>query len=154
MMPDAMIYTYAPGQPQTGTNNGAPEVVLDFAPNPKFVPPTTTAQALSGLKGRAWLDAKSRQIIRIEGTVFQPVNFGWGILAHIYPGGKLVLQQKHAGNGRWIFTHFQEDLSVRVVVKTLNLHTVVDADSFQTLPGPISYQDAVRILLDTPLPNR
>jgi hypothetical protein len=37
-------------------------------------------------------------------------------------------------------------------VKTIHVHTDVDAGSFQTLPGPISYKDAVRILLNTPLP--
>ena len=47
------------------------------------------------------------------------INFGWGMVAHIYPGGKLVLEQTDAGGGRWIFTHFTEQLTVRaLMVKT------------------------------------
>lgn len=154
LMPDAMIYTYAPGQPQTGRTVGM-EVVLDYKPNPKFSPPTTPAQALTGLEGRVWIDARSHQVVRMEGTIFRAVNFGWGMLAHIYPGGHLMLEQEDAGGGRWIFTKFDEDVSVRaLMVKTIHVHTNVEAGSFQTLPGPIGYQDAVRMLLETPLPKK
>lgn len=154
LMPDAMIYTYVPGQPQTGKNPSITEVVLDFEPNPKFHPPSTTAEALTGLKGRAWLDPKSKQLLRAEGTIFKSINFGWGMIAHIYPGGKLAYEQADAGNGRWIFTHFTERISVRaLMVKSLNINTDVDASNFQVVPS-MSYQEAVRLLLDTPLPTK
>jgi hypothetical protein len=155
LMPDAMLYSYTPGQPQTGNNNGRLEVVLDYKPNPKFVPPNTEAQALTGLEGRVWIDAQTRHIVRMEGTVSHPVNFGWGMLAHIYPGGKLTLDQTTAGGDRWIFTHFSMTMSVRaLMVKTLNVHSNVETSDYQTLPGPMSYQDAIHRLLDTPLPGR
>ena len=155
LMPDAMIYTYAPGQPQTGKNGGAPEVVLDYKPNPAFKPPSLTAEALTGLEGRLWIDAKSRQLVRMEGSIFRSVNFGWGMLAHIYPGGKLVLEQTNAGGDRWIFTHFSEEVRVRaLMVKTVKVRSNISASVFQTLPGPMSYQDAIQMLLNTPLPGR
>jgi hypothetical protein len=153
LMPDAMLYNYVPGQPQTGRNPGMTEVVFDYAPNPKFNPPTTVSEALKGLKGRVWIDAKTRHLVRMEGTVFQGVNFGWGMLAHIYPGGKLTLDQADAGNGRWIFTHFTEQITVRaLMVKTLNINTTVDTSNHQTMPV-MRYQDAIKMLLDTPLPD-
>lgn len=129
------------------------EVVFDYEPNPKFHPPTTAAEALKGLKGRAWVDAKSHHIVRMEGSIFQGVNFGWGMLAHIYPGGNLALDQVDAGNGRWIYTHFTEQVTVRaLMVKTLNINTTVDANDFQTIPA-MRYQDAIKLLLSTPLPT-
>jgi len=154
LMPDAMIYSYTPGQPQSG-KNAALEIVIDYKPNPKFSPPITAAEALTGLEGRVWIDAKSYQLVRMEGEIFRPVNFGWGMLAHIYPGGHLLLEQTNAGGNRWIFTRFIEDVNVRaLMVKTLHIHTNIEASSFQTLPGPISYQDSVKMLLDTPLPTK
>jgi hypothetical protein len=154
LMPDAMLYSYTPGQPQTANNNGAREVVLDYRPNPKFAPPNTEAEALTGLEGRIWIDAETHHVIRMEGTIFRPVNFGWGMLAHIYPGGKLVLDQTNAGGDRWIFTHFSMQLSVRaLMVKTVKVNSTVEAGSFQTL-GPINYQDAIHMLLETPLPGQ
>jgi hypothetical protein len=154
LMPDAMLYSYTPGQPQTGHNGGGLEVVLDYTPNPKFVPPNTEAQALTGLQGRVWIDAKTRYVVRMEGTVSHAVNFGWGMLAHIYPGGKLMLTQTSAGGDRWIFTHFSMTMSVRaLMVKTLNVNANVESSAYQTLPGPMSYQDAIHLLLATPLPD-
>jgi hypothetical protein len=45
-------------------------------------------------------------------------------------------------------------LSVRaLMVKTVNVNSTVEAGSFQTL-GPINYQDAIHMLLETPLPQR
>ncbi len=155
LMPDAMLYAYTPGQPQTGRNSQDPEIVLDYKPNPKFVPPTTTSQALTGLEGRAWIDSKTHQLVRMEGTIFQSINFGWGVLAHIYPGGKVSLEMTNAGGQRWIFTHFTQQVSVRaLMVKTLKVNAIIDGSDFQTLPGPISYQDAIKMLLNAPLPTR
>ena len=153
LMPDAMLHTYVPGQPQTGKNPGMTEIVIDYEPNPKFSPPTTTAEALTGLKGRVWIDAKSKYVVRMEGTIFRSVNFGWGMLAHIYPGGKLMIEQTDSGGGRWIFTNFTEQLSVRaLMVKTLNVKTNVEASEFKPI-NEMSYQDAIHVLLDTPLPK-
>lgn len=72
-MPDAMIYSYVPGQPQTGKNKNSLEIVLDYKPNPMYRPTSTFAEALAGLEGRAWIDAKTRQLVRMEGNVFRPV---------------------------------------------------------------------------------
>ncbi len=154
LMADAMINTYTPGQPQSGRNNGAPEIVLDYKPNPNWVPPTTEAQALTGLEGRVWIDAKTHYVVRMDGTVFRGVNFGWGMLAHIYPGGKLVLNQMNVGGNRWIFTDFAMELSVRaLMVKRLDIHSSAKTSGVQPI-GPMSYQDAIRLLLATPLPDQ
>ena len=154
LIPDAMINTYTPGQPQSGRNNGAPEIVLDYKPNPKFVPPSTQAQALTGLQGRVWIDAKTHYVVRMEGTVFRPVNFGWGVLAHIYPGGKLEMNQTNVGDNRWIFTDFSMQVSVRaLMVKKLDIRSSAKSSNYQKL-APMSYQDAIRLLLATPLPGR
>jgi hypothetical protein len=154
LMPDAMINTYTPGQPQSGRNGGAPEIVLDYKPNPKFIPPSTQAQALTGLQGRVWIDAKTHYVVRMEGTIFRPVNFGWGMLAHIYPGGKVEMNQTSVGDNRWIFTDFSMELSVRaLMVKKLDIHSSAKTSNYQKL-GPMSYQDAIHLLLAAPLPER
>ena len=152
LMPDAGIFNYTPGQPQTGMNGGALEVVIDYKPNPNFVPPNTEAQALTGLEGRVWIDARTHYLVRMEGTISHGVNFGWGMLAHIYPGGKLALNQTNVGGNRWIFTDFSMQLSARaLMVKTIHVNSHVQASDFQTI-GPMSYQEAVHLLLNTPLP--
>jgi hypothetical protein len=153
VMPEAMIFTYAPDQ-TPATCSESPQVVLDYVPDPKFNAPTTESEALSGLRGRIWIDRNTKAIVRMTGEIFQPVNFGWGILAHIYPGGKLDLEQADAVEGRWNMTSFHEHVTVKaLMVKTINVNSEVRSFDFQQVPGGIGYQDAVKILLGETLPK-
>lgn len=153
LMPDAMIYTYAPDQTPAAASS-APQVVLDYSPNPMFRPPTTTSEALSGLRGRVWIDTRAKTIVRITGDIFQAVNFGWGMLAHIYPGGQVDVEQAAAIGDRWNMTSFHEHVTVKaLMVKTIKVNTEVYSLDFQPLPGELSYQEAIHLLLDTPLPK-
>jgi hypothetical protein len=153
LMPDAMLYSYTAGQPQT-PGAAAPEVVLDFAPNPAFHPPNLYSEGLLGLRGRIWIDAQTKEIVRIEGDIFQSINWGWGMLAHIYPGGTVDLEQTAASGPRWNMTQFHEQVTVKaLMVKTMKVHSEGQVSGFQALPGPIAYTDAIRQLLDTPLPR-
>lgn len=153
LMPEAMIYTYASDQTPAPGSSG-PQVVIDYAPNPRFNPPTTESEALSGLRGRIWIDAKAKTIVRMTSEVFQAVNFGWGILAHVYPGGKVDVEQTNAVDGRWNMTSFHEHVTVKaLMVKTISVNSEVHSFDFQQLPGSMSYQDAIRMLLATEPPK-
>ena len=159
LLPDAMTFTYAPGQPQLPGAAG-PQVVIDYAPKAGWDPPTTISAGLKGLRGRAWIDGRSRYVVRMEGEIFQGVNFGWGMLAHVYAGGKLYLEQTRVraeqdpAHERWIFTRFNDDLKVRaVMLKTLSIRTDIQTSRYQILSKPPTYQEPIRMLLDTPLPQ-
>ncbi len=153
LMPQAMIYTYAADQtPAAGSS--APQVVLEYAPDPKFNPPSTASQALTGLRGRIWIDTATKTIVRIDGAIFQGVDFGWGMLAHIYPGGKVEVEQADALDGRWSLTHFVEQVTAKaLMVKTINIRSEVKCTDFQQVPGVQTYKDAIHLLLESPLPK-
>ena len=151
MMPQAMIYTFTPGQPQSKGAAGL-QVVLDFQPNPSFHPPTMFSEALTGLEGRVWIDAQSHYLTRIEGRVLHPVDMGFGLVAKIYPGGTLELEQTRTPEGRWVYSHLDEHLTARVlVVKTLPEDTVVTSWDFRSMPSLLSFQDGARMLLAMPV---
>lgn len=153
-MPRAMIFTYAPGQPQR-PNFAGPQVVIDFTPDPRYHPPALIDDALTGLQGRIWIDRKSRRVLRIEGRVLHAVDFGWGMLARVYPGGTVEFEQANAGGDRWAYSHLRENITVReMMLKTVRQHAEMDAADFQILPAPVDYQEAIRILLATPIPLR
>lgn len=148
LMPDAMLYTPAPGMADAHSPTGAHLVVLDFEPNPKWSPPTTASEALTGLKGRVWIDASSGFVTRLDGELFRSVNIGWGMLAHVYPGGKLSFEQVNVGNHRWIYSHFVEQAHVRaLMLKTIDVSADVTASNFQQLPAPLTFQQAIALLL-------
>jgi hypothetical protein len=176
MMPDAMLWSYAAGQPQplnqagfdpgpssegsrsegTGSTNQQ-LVVLDFKPNPDWSPPMIAAQPLTGLEGRIWIDRRTARMVHLEGDIFHAVNIGWGMVAHIYPGGTVTLHQVSApsppGVDRFIVDHIVERLTVRaLMVKTVRQKVVFDTSDFRPVT-PMSFQQAIKILLDTPLPS-
>jgi hypothetical protein len=154
LMPQALLFSYTPGQPQRPDAKSA-EVVLDFQPNPAFHPPTMLSEVLTGLQGRVWIDANSQRVTRIEGHVLKQVNFGFGMLAKLYPGGTLTLEQTPVGGGHWIYSNLEEHLTVRaLMVKTLPENMHIGATEIQLLPALLSYQDAIRALLAVPIPLR
>jgi hypothetical protein len=166
LMPDAMLWTYAPGQPplpsqpSTQPAPDLPIVVLDFKPNPQWSPPDMESDALTGLEGRVWIDARTRRVVHLEGNVFRPVNIGWGMVAHLFPGGTVTLHQTSVPSSgefdnpqRWIVDHIDEQLTVRaLMVKTVKQRLVYDTANFQPVPA-MTYQQAIKLLLDTPLPT-
>ncbi len=152
-MPQAMLFAYVAGQPQWPSPL-VPQVVIDFAPDPAFHPPNLVSNALTGVAGRMWIDAQTRHLIRVEGRILKPVDFGWGMLARIYPGGTIEFMQDHAGGDRWAYSHLRENLTIReMLFKTAQQNNTMDAAEFRLLPAPMSYQQAIRQLLDTPLPR-
>jgi hypothetical protein len=155
MMPDAMLWSYAPGQPQLPSQPaGDPAlVVLDFKPNPKWSPPSFESELLMGLAGRVWIDPRTRRMVHLEATVSHAVNFGWGMLAHVYPGGTAMLDQTNAGGQRWIIEHIVEQLTVQaLMVRNVKQKLVSDTTDIQPIPA-MGYQQAIKILLDTSLPT-
>lgn len=156
LVPDAMLWSYTPGQPQLPNQpDGDPAlIVLDFKPNPAWSPPTMESEPLTGLEGRLWIDPRTRRMVRLEGSLTRAVNIGWGIVAHIYPGGTVTLRQANVGGQRWIVEHIVEQLNLRaLLVKNVHQRLVFDTADYQPVPA-MTYQQAIQILLDTPLPTR
>ncbi len=150
LLPDAMIFNFVAGQPQRGDKSPSEpsEYVIDFKPNPRWPPPTMTSEALTGLEGRCWLNQKTHHLTRLEAHIFQGVNFGYGIFAHIYPGGQFVVQQQPVGDQRWIVDHFVQHVTLRVIFKTVKQDSDLVASSFVQIPA-MSYKDAIHLLLST-----
>jgi hypothetical protein len=155
LMPDAMLWSYTPGQPQLPNRlASAPAlIVLDFKPDPTWSAPTLEADPLTGLEGRIWIDPTTRRLVRLEGDLAHAVNVGWGMLARIYPGGTVTLQQTDVDGQRWIVGHVDEQITVRaLMLKNVKQHLVYDTADYQPVPA-MTYQQAIKILLDTPLPT-
>lgn len=152
LMPSATLYSYTPGQPQP-PGATSPQVVIDYRPDPAFHPPTMVSELLTGLAGRVWIDARTGTMTRMEGNIIRPVNFGWGFVARVFPGGHLEFEQIPVDGKRWAFSHLDSNVTVReVMVHTINDRTKMWAGNFQLLAAPMSFQDAVRALLAEKIP--
>ena len=156
LMPDAMLWSYAPGQPQLPGHSAddPPLIVLDFKPDPNWQAPNLQAELLTGLEGRVWIDSRTRRVVHLEAATFRAVNVGWGFLAHVYAGGTVSVDQVEATNDRWIMRHMSQQFTVRaLLVKQVRQQTVSEISDYRAVPS-MSYQDAVQLLLNMPLPQR
>ena len=156
LLPDAMLWSYAAGQPQLPNQpTGDPAlIVLDFKADPAWSPPNFESEFFTGLQGRVWIDPRTRRMVRLEANLTRAVNIGWGFVAHLYPGGSVTLQQANVGGQRWMVEHIVEQFNLRaLMVRTVHQRLVYDSADYQPVSA-MSYRQAIKILLDTPLPTR
>jgi hypothetical protein len=107
---------------------------------------------LTGLEGRLWIDARTGRMTRAQGHLLHTVNFAWGIIAKIYSGGTIELDQTCIDDRRWVYSGLKENLTMReMMVRTVTDNTRMAAWDFKPLPAPLSFQDAVRELLAMPV---
>ena len=150
-LPDAFCYEYA------GTENSAPGlgkegdhlVKLKFRPNPAYSPPSHVEQVLKGMEGELLIDAKIHRLARIDGTLFQEVAFGWGILGHLNKGGHFRVQQADLGleDGAWGVTEISLNMSGKILmVKGINLVSDEVSSDFQQMPEQLTFDQGVELL--------
>jgi hypothetical protein len=144
LLPTAFSYTYA-GKQQTAEGTF---IRLSFVPDPKFSPPDLMARVLTGIRGEAWIDPAQMRVVRITGRLFRHVNYGWGLLGVLDPGGTLSIVQTDTQAAGWQMSHLVLDLQGKaVLVKTLDLHVDETAWDHGTVPSDWHYRDAVEWLL-------
>ncbi len=119
-------------------------VSLTFSPNPSFDPPSRETQVFQGMRGVMEISWPEARITRIEGTLFQSVNFGWGILGRLDPGGRFLIEQTPIGGGRWEITHTMLRFTGKVLlIRKLNIDEESRSSGFQAVP-PLILSEAVR----------
>ncbi len=154
-LPDAFLYEYE------GTETGTPEVGkpgetlvrLKFHPNPKYEPPTHVEQVLTGMQGVLLIDPREQHIARIDGTLFQEVGFGWGILGHLDRGGHFRVDQVDVGGDNWSISRMDLAFTGKILLfKSLNIKSTEIYSDFRPVPSDLTFAQGAQLLrkqLDT-----
>ena len=148
-LPQAMTFTPVAGQPQLPGHH--PQVVLDFVPDPKFHPASTTQSLLTGIAGRVWIDADTHHLTRIEVRVTQNLNLMFGILARVYQGGTLSYEQRPVSPQHDAFAEMQMDVKLReLMVHVAPYRQTLTVTNIRFYPVAPSVKDATNTLLAIP----
>lgn len=138
-IPDAFIFKY---DGVDGT-----QVRLNFRPNTNFSPPTRELAVYHAMTGKMWIDQSAKRLARIEGQLFEKVNFGWGLLGHLEKGGTFKVLQQDVGNGHWITAQLEVNMQGRAVIfKSLNVKQKETLTDFHRVPDDLSMAQALGIL--------
>jgi hypothetical protein len=148
-LPDAFLYQYdgtETGKPGVG-KPGEELIRLKFRPNPKYQPPTHVEEVLTGMEGVVLIDAREQHIARIDGTLFQEVGFGWGILGHLDRGGHFQVDQTDVGNNDWTISRMDLAFTGKVLLfKSLNIKSTEVYSDFRPVPSSLTFAQGAEML--------
>jgi hypothetical protein len=135
MFPDAFRFEY---EDKSGNL-----VKLHFTPNPKFHAEGHPAQVFHHMEGVIVLDTARKRLVSIDGKLTSRVEFGWGVLGHLDPGGIFKVEQKEVSPGYWEVTGMQVDMKGKALFfKTVGTHENETYSEFRRVPDTTSLQQA------------
>jgi hypothetical protein len=138
-IPDAFIFKY------DGEENG--QVRLTFFPNPHYVAPTHELQVFRALSGKMWIDRSSSRFTRMDGTLFEDVTFGWGLLGRLNKGGTFSVLQKNVGDNHWEVVSLDVRMSGHAIIfKTINVKQFQRLTDFHRVRDDLTIAQAYQLL--------
>jgi hypothetical protein len=138
-IPDAFIFKY------DGFDHGL--VGLSFFPNPHYDAPNREMQVFRSLSGKMWIDPKARRLARIDGTLFEDVTFGWGLLGRLNKGGTFNVVQKDVGDNHWDIVSMDVNMTGHAVIfKSINVKQRQVLSDFRRVPDTLTISQAYELL--------
>jgi hypothetical protein len=116
--------------------NGRAVIELRFEPLPDFKPQVRYAGVYKHIWGRAWVDESSGHVMRLEAELRRDVSFGGGIVAKIYRGSRIEIEQAEVAPGVWLPTHYSYDIEGRRFLFPASWHRKLDASRYRRVGPP------------------
>ncbi len=143
-LPDAFVYTSVGSERGP---RGGDIVHLNFKPNPSFNPPNHETQVYLGMEGDMYIDTRVKRLVKMDGSLFKEVNFGWGILGKLDKGGRFVIEQADIGNGVWETVNQTLKFTGKILmVKPLEIDSRDTLSDFRPVPSQLTTAQALSLL--------
>lgn len=141
MLPEGFIWTNA------GESNG--EITLRFKPNPAFDPPTYASRVFAAMAGEVKVEAKQKRVKMLNGHLVREVDFGWGILGKIYPGGTFRVVRTEVAPGEWEITQTHVHISGHMLIfKSISQQEDEVSSHYKATPKGLTLRQAAQMLTD------
>jgi hypothetical protein len=138
-IPDAFIFKYE------GAENG--QVRLSFFPNPHYNAPTRELQVFRSLSGMMWIDRAALRMSRLDGSLFEDVTFGWGLLGRLNKGGTFSVTQSRVGDDHWEIVGLDVKMTGHAVIfKNINVKQVQRITGFHRISDNMTISEAYQLL--------
>lgn len=125
------------------TRDGRPMIELAFEPDPSYKSSARYAGVFEHTGGTVWLDESSGQVARLEAVLREDVPIGGGIIAKIYRGSRLTVQQSEVAPGVWLPVAASYDIEGRKFLFAASWRGQIDASGYRRV-GPPS--EALRVV--------
>lgn len=140
-IPDAFIFKY------DGEENG--QIRLAFFPNPHYEAPSRELQVFKALSGKMWIDRAAGRLARMDGTLFEDVTFGWGLLGRLNKGGTFSVIQRRVGDDHWEVVSLDVKMSGHAIIfKTINVKQMQRLTDFRRVSNDLTIAQAYQMLVN------
>lgn len=147
-LPDAFLYEYDGFE---AGKDGRQLVRLKFRPNPKYEPPNHELQVYQGMEGSMLIDPTDQRLVKIQARLFKSVNFGWGILGRLDPGGQFEVVQSRVNGERWEVTEMRLRFTGKILLfKNLNISEHETASDYRRAPDNLTFTQGIEFLKTQP----
>lgn len=138
-IPDAFIFKYQ------GAENGL--VRLSFFPNPHYNAPNRELQVFRSLTGMMWIDRAGLRLARLDGSLFEDVTFGWGLLGRLNKGGTFSVTQSRVADDHWEIVSLDVKMSGHAVIfKSINVKQLQRISGFRRVSDNLTISEAYQLL--------
>ena len=118
-----------------------------FEPDPDFDAPNRESRVFEGMKGDLFIDLDAKRIAKIDASLFQPVEFGWGILGHLDKGGRFLIEQKCIGGTRWETTRSVLRFTGKALMfKAINIQEDETLFDFQAVKPDLTVAQGIDVM--------
>jgi hypothetical protein len=112
--------------------DGRPSIVLTFRPRAGTDPDGRAGKILKKFSGRAWIDEKDRQLVRVDAELVDTLSFGLGVLARLHKGSRASIVRRKINDEIWLPSAARFTGSARLLVfKALRLDALSEYSDYR-----------------------
>lgn len=151
LLPDAFLYEPADIEASRAEMPECPCYHLHFHPNPNYPTHSIESRIFHAMAGDLWVSADNKRLVRLDGTLQDNVDFGYGILGRLYKGGWFRLVRTRvtvqAGAGDWKTRKLEVHMNGRAMLfKTIARETSEVRGGFTPVPADLSLRQAAALV--------
>ena len=132
-IPEAFDFSYVD---TLSAPNGHMLTTLKFTPRPGYDPPTRELKVFTGMEGELVVDETASRLAKVDGTLVQDVEFGWGIFGRLYKGGRFLVEKSEITPSHWDtarqYLHFDGKV---LMIKSLHIDEDETAWDYRPVPA-------------------
>ena len=142
-IPDAFTFSYVN---TVRGPNGHMLVTLKFTPRPGFEPPSREVKVFTGMHGELVVDETAMRLVKVDGTLFHDVDFGWGIFGRLYKGGRFLIEKTELTPTHWDTSRMRLRFDGKILIFK-SLHIDDDETDWDYHPVPsMTVAEAIHFL--------
>ncbi len=121
---------------------GRDVIVFDYEPNPQFKPQSRFEKLFAFCNGAVWIDANSKQVVRLEAFLVQSAG---NFIGKVKRGASFSLENELINNEIWLPSRADVNLSIKILFAGINVNNLIKYGDYSK--SKVEIKDAT---VDTP----